>query len=97
MSVEVADNPGASRYEVSVDGDVGGVAVYRLEDDRIVFLHTEIDLAHEGEGLGGRLARGALDDARERGLAVVPLCPFIAGWIRRHPDYADLVSPDSDL
>lgn len=97
MSVAVSDNPEASRYEISVDGDVGGVAVYRLEGDRIVFLHTEIDPAHEGEGLGGRLARGALDDTRARGLTVVPLCPFIAGWIRRHPDYVDLVSTGLDL
>jgi predicted GNAT family acetyltransferase len=97
MSVEVTDNAGAGRYEVSVDGEPAGGAYYRLEDDRIVFTHTEIDPAHEGQGLGGGLARGALDDVRGRGLAVVPLCPFIAGWIRRHPDYADLVSPDFEL
>ena len=92
MSVEVADNPAESRYEVSVDGEFAGAAVYRLEGDRIVFLHTETDPAREGQGLGSRLARGALDDARARKLAVLPLCPFIAGWIERHPEYADLVS-----
>ena len=92
MTVEVADNPDASRYEIRVDGQVGGVAVYRLEGDRIVFLHTETDPAREGEGLGGRLARGALDDVRARKLTVVPLCPFIAGWIERHREYEDLVS-----
>lgn len=94
MAVTVDDNPGASRYEIRVDGEVGGVAVYRLAGDRIVFLHTEIEPAHEGEGLGGRLARGALDDARARELAVVALCPFIAGWIERHPEYADLLSDE---
>lgn len=93
--VEVRDNPDQARYEVVVDGRVGGFAQYELEEGRIKFLHTEIDPAHEGGGLGSRLARAALDDARARELPVVPLCPFIAGYIRRHPDpYASIVVAD---
>jgi hypothetical protein len=54
--------------------------------------HTEVQSRFEGQGLGARLARFVLDDARERGLRVVPRCPFIAAYIKRHPEYADLVA-----
>jgi predicted GNAT family acetyltransferase len=89
--VRVSDHPALERYEVSVDGRRAGLAAYQLEDGLLTFTHTEVDDAYEGQGLGGRLARFALDDARVRGLRVQPLCPFIRGWIKRHPDYADLV------
>src|SRR3979409_193132 len=82
MSVEVRDNPDESRYEVFADGELAGFAEYRLHNGRITFIHTEIDPAHEGGGLGSSLARAALDDVKSRGLPVVPLCPFIAGYIR---------------
>jgi uncharacterized protein len=95
MSVEVVDNPSESRYEVFADGELAGFVQYRLRHGRITFLHTEIDAGHEGSGLGGRLARAALEDASARGLAVVPQCPFIAAYIQRHPDqYLDLVVPE---
>ena len=89
--VTVRDQPEVERYEVWVDGRRAGLAAYRIDGAVIVFTHTEVDDAYEGQGLGGRLARYALDDARARGLDVLPLCPFIRGWIKRHPDYADLV------
>jgi predicted GNAT family acetyltransferase len=90
---EIIDNTEESRYEIVVDGRRAGFAEYRLRpENRIVFTHTEVDGAYEGQGVGGALARGALDDARARGLAVVPMCPFIKGWIDKHPDYADLVA-----
>jgi uncharacterized protein len=92
MSVTVADAPERSRFEISVDGALAGFAVYQLGPGRITFVHTEIDDAYAGQGLGGKLARSALDDVRARGLAVRPACPFIAGWIAKHPDYADLVA-----
>jgi hypothetical protein len=88
---EVVDVPDESRFEIRVDGRRAGLAAYQLHPDRIVFLHTEIDDEREGQGLGGVLVRGALDSARGRGLRVVPSCPFVRGWIARHPDYADLV------
>jgi predicted GNAT family acetyltransferase len=94
VSIEVRDNPDEARYELRVDGQLAGFAQYRLHTGRITFVHTEIDDAHADSGLGSRLARGALDDARRRGLAVVPLCPFIAAFIGHHPDeYLDLVVP----
>ena len=87
----MTDNPAQSRYEL-VDGDtLAGIAAYRLDGDTVTFTHTEVTDAYEGQGAGSRLARAALDDSRTHGRRVVARCPFIAGWIERHPDYADLV------
>jgi predicted GNAT family acetyltransferase len=90
-SVTVVDDPDEERYEAVVDGAVAGSAFYHLRPGRIVFLHTEVDPAYEGHGVGSRLAKGALDDARAKGLRVVPRCPFIAHYIREHPEFQDLV------
>jgi len=91
--VAVTDAPEATRYEARIDGQLAGFAAYRLSPGRITFTHTEVDPAFTGGGVAGRLARHALDDARARGLAVRPLCPYIAAYIKRHPEYADLVVP----
>lgn len=94
MSTQVRDNPEESRYELLVDGRLAGFALYRLEGRRITMYHTEVEPEYEGRGLGDELARTALDDVRRRGLVLVPLCPFIAAYISRHPDdYLDLVAP----
>ncbi len=92
-NVDVRDNPAQHRYEIAVDGDLAGFAVYYLEKERIVFIHTEVAVAYEGRGLGSRLARQALDDVRGRGLRVVPACPFFARFIKLHPEYQDLTRP----
>ena len=89
--VEVRNNPEASRYEAWLDGELAGVAVYQSTPTATVFTHTEVDDRFEGRGVGSALARGALDDVRAHGLGVVPLCPFIKGWIGKHADYQDLV------
>ena len=74
---------------------MAGYTQYALLRGRIAFLHTEVYESFEGMGLGGRLAHAALDDARTRGLTVMPYCPFIAGYIGRHLDeYGDLVAPE---
>jgi uncharacterized protein len=88
---QVLDAPESSRFEIHVDGKLAGFAVYRLRHGRISFIHTEIDDAFSGQGLGGKLVRAALDAARTRDLAVIPLCPFVRGWIQKHEDYLDLV------
>lgn len=93
--VRVADNPREHRFEAFIGDELAGFATYRLEPDRIVFLHTEVDDAFEGHGVGSRLAAGALDEARSRHLMVVPRCEFIASYIERHPAYADLVKTSS--
>ena len=94
MDVAVADNPEAERYEITADGRPAGFAKYHLRPGLIAFVHTEIDDEFEGEGLGSELAQFALDDARSRDLAVLPFCPFISGWIKRHEEYVDLVPED---
>lgn len=89
--LEVQDVPERARYEASLGGELAGFADDIRPPDLQVFTHTEVDPAHEGRGIGGALARGGLDDARVRELAVLPICPFITSWIQRHPDYHDLV------
>jgi predicted GNAT family acetyltransferase len=91
MTVLVSDQPSDGRYEATVDGTYAGGAWYQLDGDVITFTHTVVEPAFEGQGVGGSLARYALDDVRERGLRVIPRCPFIKRWIQRHADYADLV------
>jgi uncharacterized protein len=91
-SIDVTDNPKRRRYEARIDGALAGFAAYDLAGERIVFTHTEVDPQYEGRGVGSALAQFALDDVRAEGTRrVVPRCPFIKGWIDRHPDYADLV------
>jgi predicted GNAT family acetyltransferase len=90
-AVEVVDNAAESRFEVTVGGRLAGISEYAMGQGVITFTHTEVDDAFEGLGIGSRLAKEALDSARERGLGVRPLCPFIAGYINAHPEYADLV------
>jgi predicted GNAT family acetyltransferase len=87
----VADNPEAGRYEIRVDGELAGAAQYELKDSTISFTHTEIDDRFEGRGLGSQLARESLDDARRRGLRVLPYCPFIRDFISKHDEYRNLV------
>jgi predicted GNAT family acetyltransferase len=88
---QVLDDPGAGRFEVLVDGEVAGFAEYRRTDTATAFTRTLIDPAFEGRGLGSVLARGALDATREAGSPVLPFCPFIRGYIQRHPAYVDFV------
>ena len=90
---EVVDVPEANRYELRVEGRLVGLAAYRRRDGCIAFTHTEVDENCEGRGFGSRLAAGALDDAARQQLEVVPLCPFIAHYIERHPQYEALVAP----
>jgi uncharacterized protein len=89
--LELADDADGERFVARLDGAVVGAAYYVRRGDRIVFTHTEVDDAHEGHGIGSALARYALDAARAEGKRVVPRCPFIAAYIARHADYADLV------
>ena len=95
MNVEVRNNLAKHRYELWVDDERVGHAKYDLGPGRIAFVHTKVYDSYEGSGLGSQLARSALDDARARGLLVMPYCPFIAGFIERHLDeYRDLVVPE---
>lgn len=93
MATEVVQDASMNRFELLVDGVQAGIADYILRDGQIVFVHTEIDPSHRGEGLGDEIARGALNLVRaETDLRVVARCPFIAKWIAAHPDYQDLLT-----
>jgi predicted GNAT family acetyltransferase len=95
MADEVRDNADERRYEISSDGELAGWLAYGSRPGLIALVHTETLPEFEGKGLGSKLVRGALDDARARGMEVLPFCPFVNGWIERHPEYADLV-PESE-
>jgi predicted GNAT family acetyltransferase len=95
-ALELVDVPERKRYELRAGDEVVAFAEYILtsRQDRIVITHTEVDPEHEGRGLGSAAARAVLDDVRGRGLLVQPLCPFMAAYIARHPEYTDLVVPE---
>jgi predicted GNAT family acetyltransferase len=93
--VTVVRRPEERRYELLVGGEHAGELVYRERDGGVVaFLHTEVDPGIQRRGLGTALVTAALDDLRERGLRVVPICPFVDAFVRRHPEYADLAVAD---
>ena len=88
MEVTVRDNPDRSRYEARAGGELAGFAAYRLRGQEVVFTHTVVQPAYEGKGVASTLVAAALADVASRGLAVVPLCPFVRGWLDRHPERA---------
>ena len=88
---EVRNNEAESRFELEEDGELA-FASYDLSEGSIAFTHTIVPEEVEGRGVGSRLVRGALEDARQRGLKVVPLCSFVRGYIERHPEMQDLVA-----
>jgi hypothetical protein len=94
--VRIVDNPDASRYEAHIGHEVIGWSEYELSGRRITFTHTEVDQAFEGRGIGSRLAAGALDDVRTRGLTVTAECRFIGSYMRRHREYDDLREAAAD-
>jgi predicted GNAT family acetyltransferase len=89
--ITVVNNEAKQQFEAHVDGLLSLLA-YRRGGDRIVMIHTEVPAALEGRGIASVLARTALEDARARQLRVVPLCPFVRGYIERHPEYRPLVT-----
>jgi predicted GNAT family acetyltransferase len=89
--IEVRDNPDQSRYEAVVDGKVAGFAVYERIDGLIAFVHTEVDDAYSGLGIGSQIVQQSLDDVRSKELTVRPVCPFYKAFFEQHPEYADLL------
>ena len=94
-AVEVVDHPLGGHIDAVVDGATAGSAHYRIVEGRVVVTHTEVKDAFEGKGVGTAIARSLLDQIRANGQQVVPLCPFISGYIERHPEYEDLVDRDT--
>lgn len=90
VNLRIVDDPATQRYEARLGEAVVGFSEYRRVGDRMIFLHTEVDPAFESRGFGGRLAAGALEDVRARGLTFTVKCPFIAAYLERHLEYEDL-------
>ena len=90
----ITNDPTQHRYVATIDGQLAGYCEYNLLTDAIMFTHTEVLAEFEGKGVGSAIARHVLDEARADGKHVIPVCQFVAGWIRKHRDYADLVRPD---
>jgi predicted GNAT family acetyltransferase len=93
-AIEVVHNEAQKRFEVSQDGHFAELD-YRRVGDRIIFTHTGVPAALEGRGIASALAKSGLTYARDHGLEVVPLCPFIKGYIERKPEYQALVKQES--
>jgi hypothetical protein len=92
---QIVDDPQRHRYEMTVDGQLAGHIDYRLKNGNIIDLvHTEIGRAFEGRGLASKLAKFALDDARAHGRRVICTCEYIAGYVKKHPEYDDLLVRD---
>lgn len=81
------------RYEILVDGRRAGLTAYRDLNVQRVFFHTEIDEAFAGQGLGSQLVQQALVDVRASGMRIVPVCPYVAKFLKRHDEFADITDP----
>ncbi|WP_426573161.1 GNAT family N-acetyltransferase [Aquihabitans sp. McL0605] len=97
MTIEIRqeDEGQRGRYRLLVDDADAGEVTYRMQDGNRVFVHTEVHEDFEGQGLAGKLAEHVLDAARREGILIVPQCPYIRGYIERHPEYQDLVATPS--
>ena len=89
----VDDKREERRYEGRIGTKIVGVILYQAEPGRLTLIHTEVKPAFEGKGVASRLVAAALEDIRRRGLSLVPVCPFVRAYLRRHPEQADLVAP----
>jgi uncharacterized protein len=92
MSYDIRNNEEESQFETTVDGHVA-LAAYDLEEpNRIVFTHTEVPESLSGRGIAGAIVKYGLDYAREKNLTVVPQCSYVAAFVKRHSEYADLLA-----
>ncbi|MQY36528.1 hypothetical protein SRB17_45300 [Streptomyces sp. RB17] len=89
----VERNAVKNRYEILVDGERAGLTAYRDRGDQRVFYHTEVDEAFAGQGLASRLVQEALTDVRESGKRIVPVCPYVAKFLNKHEEFADITDP----
>lgn len=89
--VQVVNNQAESQFETTVDGH-RGVLTYTEQEGKLYLLHTGVDEALEGRGVGSALVRYAAEHARGEGLRIVPFCPFAKAWLQRHDEFADLIA-----
>ena len=91
LQLDIRDNTQKHRFEADLGDRSFAVAEYTLPAGKIMFTHTEVPAAHEGKGIGTALIGFALDRARERGLKVIPICPFFSAYMMKHPEVQDLL------
>lgn len=91
QDAKVRHDKDQQRYVLEINGQPLGFAQYQEEGERQIFIHTEIDDSLAGQGMGSTLARESLDDARRRGKRIVPVCEFIAAYVKKHPDWNDIL------
>ena len=90
--LNLIDDRETRRYRLLADGEIVGFVEYdAVGTESILIKHTEVETQHEGKGYGSELVRRVLDDARSRGLTVIPICPYALNYVRRHPEYRDVV------
>lgn len=87
----VRHDENAHRYVLEIGGQALGFAGYQDDGQRQVFTHTEVDQSLSGQGMGSKLVRESLDDARQRGKRVVPVCGFVADYVKKHHDWDDII------
>lgn len=92
MTIEVTDAPEAKRFEARIDGKLAGFIQYEMRPDAVELVHTQVLDEFEGKGVGSVLVRRVLDDIRSRDGKIIPTCPFVAEYIRRHPNYLNVVA-----
>lgn len=94
MTTTVQDNPGASRFEITIDGELAGFVDYRKDGNEYALPHTRVFTEFEGKGVGGQLIKGALTEIASRGGTALPYCPFVPKVIRDNPEFLELVPED---
>jgi predicted GNAT family acetyltransferase len=93
VDLTVTDEPERERFEARDQaGTLAGVLTYQLTGGIVAYTHTRVEPAFEGHGVGSALARAAMDDARARHRTVVPICPFLSGWLDEHREYEPILA-----
>jgi len=92
MDPDIHNNAGAHRYELGVAGETA-VVIYNLSGQNLMITETLVPPALEGQGVASRMARHVVEDARARGLVILPVCPFFSAWLQKHPEHAGIVHP----
>ena len=94
-TLRVVENPAQKRFEGFLGDELVAVIEYIPLDGKIIATHTEVAPSHEGQGIGSSMVSSTLDHLRAEGRMVQPLCPYVTSYLRRHPEYADVVDPDT--
>lgn len=89
---DIRDNADLKRYELAVGKELA-VVTYNLSEPNLMITETLVPVALEGQGIASRLAKHVLADAKERGLLILPVCPFFSSYLKKHPEHAEAVHP----